>query len=56
MRAQLHFEVGNDEYPLLTFIDATSDVDEHWLRKHPETPPLYEAGVVYEREGFKVLD
>lgn len=52
MRAQLLFEVGNDEYPLLTFIDATSDVDEHWLRKHPETPPLYEAGVVYEREGI----
>ena len=35
---------------LLWLLEALSQVDKIWLELHPETPPLYQSGVVYEME------
>jgi hypothetical protein len=46
-----------DEKALLSLMDALIDVNLAWLSAHPDTPRLYESGVVYipENEGEEVF-
>lgn len=41
---------------LQVFLDALSEIDENYLRRHPETPRLYHSGILYQEEPSGVED
>lgn len=35
---------------VLWLMEALTQINVTWIKSHPDTPPLYEAGIVYEAE------
>jgi hypothetical protein len=48
---------AGDERALMALMDALVAVNMAWLRAHPDTPRLYESGVVYipEPDGHEIF-
>jgi hypothetical protein len=49
-RVTLHFPLST--LSLDTLLEAMTLINLHYLRKFPNTPTIYESGVIYEREGI----
>ena len=48
-------EKDNSRRRLLWLLEALCQVNKIWLEQHPETPQLYESGVVYEIEKGEIF-
>lgn len=57
-RARL-FETAGDRnfsrWRILQLLECLTKLDEIWLKFHPETPPLYQSGVVYAPEKGEIF-